>query len=253
MPAAILARSILLEARRGGLPWLAVASIAAGLGLAAFLSQVALTESRALQTALLAALLRACAVFLIATQVAASTLREINDKGLEQMLSLPVSRGSQYLGRLAGYAACGAALSLAFSLVLLPWASPGAVALWGLSLAGETALVAAAALFFAMTLTQIVPALAATGGLYLLARSMSAIQAIATGPGVDESTASTVARFCVDAIALLLPRLDSVTRSEWLLYGLPPVGAAASALASLALYACLLAAAGLFDFHRRNF
>src|SRR5260221_349760 len=113
MPAAILARSILLEARRGGLPWLAVASIAAGLGLAAFLSQVALTESRALQTALLAALLRACAVFLIATQVAASTLREINDKGLEQMLSLPVSRGSQYLGRLAGYAACGAASALA--------------------------------------------------------------------------------------------------------------------------------------------
>src|SRR3970040_2203166 len=54
MPAAILARSILLEARRGGLPWLAAASIVAGLALAAFLSQVALTDSLALQAGILA-------------------------------------------------------------------------------------------------------------------------------------------------------------------------------------------------------
>ena len=66
MPAAILARLVLLEARRGGLPWLAAGSVAVGISLAAFLSQVALTESGALQAALLAALLRACAAFLIA-------------------------------------------------------------------------------------------------------------------------------------------------------------------------------------------
>lgn len=195
MPAAILARSILLEARRGGLPWLAAAVIVAGLGLAAFLSQVAVTESLALQAAILAALLRACAVFLVAAQVASSVLREINDKGLELMLSLPLSRSAQYLGRLAGFAACGAALSFAFALVLLPWASPGAVALWGLSLACETALVAAAALFFAMTLAQLVPAIGATLGLYLLARAMAAIQAMASGPLADSTLASRIARF----------------------------------------------------------
>src|SRR5205807_916179 len=78
MPAAILARFVLLEARRGGLPWLAVASVALALGLAAFLSQVALSESLALQASIVAALLRACAVFLIAVHVASSTLRELN-------------------------------------------------------------------------------------------------------------------------------------------------------------------------------
>src|SRR5258706_302261 len=51
MPAATLARFVLLEARRSGLPWLALACIALSVGLAAFLSQVALTESRALQAA----------------------------------------------------------------------------------------------------------------------------------------------------------------------------------------------------------
>jgi len=252
MPAAILARSILLEARRGGLPWLAAASIVAGLALAAFLSQVTLTESLALQAAILAALLRACAVFLIAAQVATSTLREINDKGMELMLSLPLSRSAQYLGRLAGFAGCGVVLAFAFALVLLPWAPPAAAALWGLSLACEVALVAAAALFFAMTLAQLVPAIAATAGLYLLARSMAAIQAIASGPVADTTLTGRIARFSVDAIALLLPRLDQVTRTEWLLYGAPSAGAWAAAVGGLVLYGLLLVAAGLFDFHRRN-
>ena len=252
MPAAILARSILLEARRGGLPWLAAASIVAGLALAAFLSQVTLTESLALQAAILAALLRACAVFLIAAQVATSTLREINDKGLELMLSLPLSRSAQYLGRLAGFAGCGLVLAFAFALALLPWAPPAAAALWGLSLACEVALVAAAALFFAMTLAQLVPAIAATAGLYLLARSMAAIQAIASGPVADTTLTGRIARFSVDAIALLLPRLDQVTRTEWLLYGVPSAGAWAAAVGGLVLYGLLLVAAGLFDFHRRN-
>ena len=253
MPAAILARFVLIEARRGGLPWLAAGSLLAALSLAAFLSQVAITESRALQVAVLAALLRACAVFLVAAQVAASTLREINDKGMELMLSLPLSRSTHYLGRLAGFAACGAALAAAFALSLLPWAPSGAVALWGLSLACEAALVAAAALFFAMTLAQLVPAIAATAGLYLLARSIAAIQAIAAGPLAVDSIPHRLARVAVDGVALLLPRLDAVTRTEWLLYGAPSGGAYAAAIGGLALYGLLLAAAGLFDFHRRNF
>jgi len=252
VPAATLARSVLLEARRGGLPWLAAAAVALGLALAAFVSQVALTESLALQAALIAAVLRACAVFLVAAQVTASTLREIHDKGLELMLSLPLSRTTHYLGRLAGFIACGAALALVFALPLLVWAPPVAVALWGVSLACETALVAAAALFFAMTLGQFVPAIAATGGLYLLGRSIGAIQAIASGPLAEESAASRIAEHAVAAVALVLPRLDALTRTAWLLYDPPPAGAYLAALASAALYTVLLAAAGLFDFHRRS-
>jgi ABC-type Na+ efflux pump permease subunit len=252
MPAATLARSVLLEARRGGLPWLALGAVAFGLGLAAFASQVALTESLALQAALVAAMLRACAVFLVAAQVTASTLREIQDKGLELMLSLPLSRTTHYLGRLLGFVACGAALAFAFALPLLAWATPAAVALWGVSLACEVALVAAAALFFAMTLGQFVPAIAASAGLYLLARSIGAIQAIASGALAEPSLAGRFAEYAVDAVALVLPRLEAVTRTAWLLYEPPAAGTYAAALGSALLYAALLAAAGLFDFHRKS-
>jgi ABC-type Na+ efflux pump permease subunit len=252
MPTAILARLAFIEARRGGMVWLALAAVALGIALGGFLGQVALTESRMVQAAVLAALLRVCAVFLIAGQVVASVRREIDDRRLELALSLPLSRSSHYLGRLAGFAFCGTLLAAAFAAPLLLWAPPAAVLAWALSLSCELALVAAAALFFAMTLAQLVPALAATAGLYLLGRAMSAMQAIAAGPLTEESALNLIARHALDAVALVLPALDRVTRTEWLLYGLPDPRAYAAGLGSLAVYTALLMAAGVFDFQRRS-
>ncbi|HET7198162.1 MAG TPA: ABC transporter permease [Burkholderiales bacterium] len=251
MPAAILARLVLLEARRSALPWLAAASIAAALILAAFLSSVALTEGRELRLAVVAALLRACAVFLVILHVAASVQREIDDKGLEQMLSLPLPRAVHYLGRLAGFALCGALLALVFAAPLALWAAPAPLAYWTLSLACECALVAAAALFFSMGLGQIVGAVSASVALYVLGRAVAAVQAIAAGPLAAESLPGRLAAHVVDALAFVLPRLDAVTRTDWLLYGAPQGGDYAWGLAGLLAYALLVTAAGLVDFYRR--
>ncbi|MDH4093406.1 MAG: ABC transporter permease [Betaproteobacteria bacterium] len=253
MPASLLlARATLLEARRSGLPWLALGLLAAALGLAVFLSQVAVTESRELQAAFAAALLRAGAAFLLATHVATSLVREANDKVLELALALPLSRSEYYLGKLAGYGAAGLGLALVFSLPLLLWSGPAGVALWGASLALELLLVCAASLFFALTLAQVVPALAAVAGLYLLGRAIASIQLLARGPLVEENWLQWLSRGAVDAVALLLPRLDAATKSEWLLYGPPSAAEYGMSVAGLVVYAALLAAAGMFDFHRRN-
>lgn len=252
MPTATLVRLALLEARRGGLAWLALASIALSVGLAAFLSQVAITESLSLQASVVGALLRACAVFLVASHVISSVRRELDEKRLELMLALPLSRARQYLGRLAGFAASAVCLAAAFALPLLFWAPPPAVAAWGISLACETALVAAVALFFGFTLAQFVPAFAATAGFYALSRLMPTIQLIAAGPLAEPSPLQHAARLGVDAVALLLPALDAATRTEWLLYGAPSAAAFGSVVAGMLLYGALIVAAGLFDFYRRN-
>jgi len=252
MPAAILARLALLEARRGGLVWLALAAIVAAAALGAFLAQLAITEARLLQSAVVAALLRSCAVFVIAAQVVGAVRREVDDRRLELALALALPRSTQYLGRLAGFALAGAALALVFSLPLLLWAPPAAVAAWGLSLALELVLVAAAALFFAMSLGSLVAALAATAGLYVLGRAMGAVQAIAGGPLADDTALHRLAHYAIDAVALVLPALDRVTRTDWLLYGLPDARAYGAALGTLAIYSILLAAAGIFDFQRRT-
>jgi ABC-type transport system involved in multi-copper enzyme maturation permease subunit len=252
MAAATLARTVVLEARRGGLPWVALGALAATLALAAFLSQVAITEGRELQVSVTAALLRASAIFLLAAHVAASTLREADDKVLELLLALPIPRPALYLGRLAGLAACGVAIAVLFALPLLAWAPAGAVGAWALSLAAELAFIAAAALFFSRSLSTLVAAMSATAALYLLGRSMAAIQALAATPLGEPTFGALAARMAVDSVALLLPNLDGVTRTEWLLYGLPAPAGYLAALASLAIYAGVLVAAGLFDFQRRN-
>jgi len=249
---ATVARYVLVEARRSALPWLAAAGLLAALGLAGFLSQVAITEAAALQASACAALLRACAVFLVAAHVAASVVREANDKGLELALALPMPRPAWYLGKLLGFALAGALIATLFALPLLAWSKPWDLAAWWLALAAETAVVAAASLFFASALGQTVSAIAATLGLYVLARAISAIQLIAASPLAGDSTVAAAARWLVDALALLLPRLDAVARGDWLLYGAPSATDLALALAGLAIYFVLLAAAGLFDFSRRN-
>lgn len=242
----------LVEALRSGLPWLAAACVVAVLGLAGFLSQVAITEATALQASTTGALLRACAVFLITAHVVASVAREANDKGLELALALPISRPAYFLGKLLGFACAGALLATLFALPLLAWAKPADLAAWWISLAAETALAAAAALFFASALTQTVAAIAAAVGLYVLGRAIAAIQAIAGSPLAGDAMPAQAARWIVDAVSLLLPRLDAVTRGDWLLYGAPAAGEFAHALSGLAIYFVLLAAAGLFDFSRRN-
>ena len=251
-PTATVARYVLVEAWRSGLPWLAAACLLAALGLSGVLSQVAITDGAALQAAASAALLRGCAVFLIAAHVVASVVREANDKGLELAFALPISRSAWYLGKLIGFACVGAVLAALFALPLLAWAAPADLAAWCLALAAEATLVAAAALFFASALGQTVAAIAATAGLYLLARAISALQAIASGPLAGDSLVDQAGRWLVDALAFLLPRLEGVAPGDWLLYGAPPAAELALALAGLGLYTLLLAAAGLFDIHRRN-
>jgi hypothetical protein len=103
-----------------------------------------------------------------------------------------------------------------------------------------------------MTLPTVVAAIAATAGLYLLARAMPAIQALADTPLAAETWAGWLARGAVDAIAFVLPRVDAATRTEWLVYEAPPLAEYSAALAALGLYVILLTAAGLFDFQRRE-
>jgi Cu-processing system permease protein len=241
-----------LEALRSGLPWLAAACLLGALGLAGFLSRVAIVDAAALQLSVAGALLRACAAFLVAAHVVASVARETNDKGLELALAQPVSRVAYYVGKLSGFSLTSALLASFFALPLLLWAKPADLAAWWLCLAAETMLVAAAALFFASAMAQTVAAMAAVAGLYLLGRAMAAIQAIASAPQAGDSPAAVAARWFVDALALILPRLDAAPRSDWLLYGAPAPAELAQLLFGLGLYFLLLAAAGLFDFSRRN-
>ena len=249
-----IARYTLLEALRNRLLWLSLILVAAGLVFTQFLQQVAITESNQIQAALLAALLRVGAVFMLAAFVVTSMVREFNDKVMELVLSRPLRRSSYFLGKFAGYAAVALALAMIFSLPLALFAPAVRVALWSFSLACELLLVAAFALFCVLTLTQVMSALAAVAGFYLLSRSISALQIMAANPLSEGiSLGQQTVNFIMNTIAFLLPGLDRMTQTSWLIYH-PPTSAEFMQLsAQTVVYVLLLCGAALFDLQRKNF
>lgn len=249
-----IARYTLLEALRNRLIWLALILVVTGLAFTQFLQQVAIAESNQIQVTLLAALLRVGAVFMLASFVVTSMVREFNDKVMELILSRPIPRSSYYFGKLAGYALVALALALMFSLPLALFAPAARVALWGLSLACELLMVTAVSLFCVLSLTQVISALAAVTGFYLLARSIGALQVIAANPLADSMLLSDeFLNLAVDAVAFLLPGLDRMTQTGWLIYAAPTSAEFIGLLAQTAVYLLLLCGAALFDLQRKNF
>jgi ABC-type transport system involved in multi-copper enzyme maturation permease subunit len=252
-PSAIIARYTLLEALRNRLIWLLALAALAGIGLSGFLNELALTESREVQAALLAALLRLSGVFLIATFVVTSQVREANDKGLDMLLALPIPRAAYLLGKLAGFGALALLPALLFGALLLFFAPPAQAALWAVSLLCELWIVAAFSLLCALSLHQAMPALAAVGGFYLLARSTGALQLLGHGAqDADPFGAQRAIAAGIDLIAALLPRLDQFTRTDWLLYHSGTPHALLAIVVQSAIYIALLTAAALFDLYRKN-
>lgn len=247
-----IARYTLLEAVRNRLAWLFVLVACAAVGLSGFLSELALTESRAVQAALLAALLRIAAVFLVSTFVVTSMVREANDKGLELLLALPMPRSTYLLGKLCGFGALALLPALLFGALCLFFAPLGQVTLWSVSLLCELWIVAAFALLCVLGLGQVMPALAACAGFYLLARSIGSLQLVAAGGHGVHSWQQQAMATGIDVLAFLLPRLDAYTRTDWLLYHGGDLAALLAVVGQSAVYIALLSSAALFDFYRKS-
>jgi ABC-type transport system involved in multi-copper enzyme maturation permease subunit len=250
---ATIAGTTLLEAIRNRLLWLAAIVVGVALGLAQFLNQVALTESLQIQVAVLAAVLRVAAVFMVATFIITSMVREANDKVTELMLSQPAPRRSYFLGKFGGYALAAVVLAIAFALPLALFAPPAGLMAWTASLVCELLIVVSVSLFCVVSLTQVLSAFAATAGFYLLSRSMAAMQIIAGASLTEHTFADAAINWIVSGIALLLPSLDRMAPTDWLVNTGPGAGEALSMMGQSALYVALIAAATLFDLHRKNY
>jgi ABC-type transport system involved in multi-copper enzyme maturation permease subunit len=247
-----IARATLLEALRSRMLWLVGVLLAVAVAAAAFLQQVALIETARVQATIIAALLRGCAGFLVAAFVVMSMVREFNDKVVELMLAQPWPRAAYLFGKFVGFSAAALVLAALVSLPLAFFAPAPQVALWGVSLACELVILASMSLFCVITLTHVVPALAAVLAFYVLGRSMAAIEIIARAAESSQGWADRVANWLVQGVAAILPRFDLMTQSAWLVNAPPTPAAFGSVLAQAAVYAALLVAAAQFDLHRQN-
>jgi ABC-type transport system involved in multi-copper enzyme maturation permease subunit len=251
---ATIARFTLLEAARTRLPVLALLALAILLGAAFFIEQLAIAEGGRFQVGFYAAGMRFAAVFIVAFYALASVAREFDDKGLDMLLALDLPRSHYVMGKLAGFLGIAAALACTASVPLLWFAPVHAVLQWGISLGLELAIVTALALFCIITFNQLLPAASFVMAFYLLARALTAIRLMSANPlSGGDSVAHQVATWVVEGLALLLPALDGWTQTAWLVDQPASWAQAGSLVAQGMLYVALLAAAAMFDIHRKNF
>ena len=250
---AIIARFTLLEALRTRLPWIAL-TMAGLLFLGSlFVQHIAIAETARMQTGFLAAALRLATVFVLSLHVAASMVREFNDKGVELLLALDLPRAGYYLGRFAGFALISVSLAILAGVVMLAATPSFAVAWWTLSLALEAILIAALALFCVITFVQIMPAISFVVAFYLLARGISAIRLLSQSSLLSPSEwTNRAVAWLVDALAWLLPDLGRFTLTSWLVNEPPGLHTLGFVAAQSLVYSALLVCAGLYDLYRKS-
>lgn len=243
-----------LEAARNRLLYLIALILIFALAFTLFLKQVAITETRDIQLAFLAALFRFAAVFVLAAFVSVSQVRETNDKVMELLLTRDLSRAHYLFGKLIGYLGIAFVLATLFTLPLSLFATPSRALLWGLSLFFELAIVTALSLFCVLAFNQVVGSLAAVAGFYALSRSMAALQLIGASRADDGNVLlDRLANYTLDGIAFFLPRLDLFTQTGWLLGRSQSSVDLPWLIAQSAIYVALLSLAALFDLKRKNF
>jgi hypothetical protein len=108
-------------------------------------------------------------------------------------------------------------------------------------------------LFCVLSFAQVVPAFAAVAGFYLLSRSMAAMQIIAGASLQGPTFTDRVVNAVVELIAFLLPALDSMTQTTWLLGSAPGESTLGPVVGQTAIYLVLICSAALFDLYRKNF
>ena len=145
------------------------------------------------------------------------------------------------------------ALALLFALPLTLFVPAKNVTFWMGSLICELSIVVSVSLFCVQSLTQLLPAFSTTISFYALARSMAAMQVIASfSPGSTPWVDKVITQI-VNFIALILPSLDQMTQTSWLLSGAPALSVIGRILFQILLYDTLIGSAALFDLYRKSY
>ena len=246
------ARFSILEALNNRLTWIVVASIFVGFALAGLSGDIAVTEHESFQIAFLAAGYRLCAVLILSIFTISTIVREFNDKCIELYLSLPITRGTYFLGKFVGFIFCALLVTAIYTASLLFVMSPSInLLLWGVSLWLELCVVCTISLFCVISFNnQITASLFMAMFLYFLCRASNAIILISESSIIIPSPSNEIIQTTVHYLFLVIPRLADFAQTQWLLYDVTPI--LHWNLLQTVLSCTLIAGCAYFDLRRKN-
>lgn len=183
----------------------------------------ALTENQAAGLAVAGAMMRGVMTLGLITFISFHVRRMEETREIELILTRPISRSAFILAYFSAYSGLALLLSLAAGLLLAAgyglWST--GLALWQASLILEALVVVALSLFCALSLRSATASVMAGAGLYLICRLGAYFRDISelhTGL-LTQPAADRLARWAIEIVSALLPRLDLFGQGDWLVYG----------------------------------
>ncbi|MEI6985658.1 MAG: hypothetical protein WCK65_05985 [Rhodospirillaceae bacterium] len=252
----LLIRPVLLAALRDRLLLALPLFMAAAAAMASFISYASLTEQQEMRAAVAGGSVRLIVVAGLVLFVVFHVRRSFDSREVEMLLSRPISRSTYVLACMAAFGALALLMALVAVAVVAMVAAPSplGLALWGVSLVMELWVMAAAALFFSLSLPTATVSALVCGGFYVLARMIGVV--LGAAHMGDPMRILHLADRIMDYVAVVVPRLDLFGQSSWLVYGYHG-GAGEAPLWLLVVhgvgYVTLLVAAAVVDLRRREF
>jgi ABC-type transport system involved in multi-copper enzyme maturation permease subunit len=242
--------------------------------VAAFASAASVTEGSSFALVFGAGAMRFVGVLGVVLFCCFYIRRSFETKEVEFLLSRPISRLTFLFSHASAFAILAAVVALGAMIAVFIVGKPAfsGLLLWGVSLFVEFSIIAAAALFFSMVLSSAAGSALATLGLYALARMTGVLLGILDLPPANMFFALIGGMMKV--ISILIPRLDMMGQTAWLVYGAEGAGDAVKFLPNASSYAywllehlgvigfiglqgvifiALLLAAAAHDFMKREF
>jgi ABC-type transport system involved in multi-copper enzyme maturation permease subunit len=263
---------VLTAARRDKLILTLVLMIVLGASLSVFLGSAAVAEQGQFSLVFASGGLRFLGVMGIVLFVCFHMRRAFEHKEVEFLLSRPISRMTFLFSHAAAFILLSLAVSLAIILPMFFAGAPdlGGLGAWGASIAVEYAVMSVTALFFSMVLSSAAGSALAAFGFYVLSRLIGTLIGIAIA--APDNLVFAVLDKVMEFISIIVPRLDLMGQTSWLVYGVEGSGIAlveqaggyagfmAAHLGVMGfvftqgvLFIALLLAASAFDFFRRRF
>lgn len=224
------------------------------MSMSVFMGSAAITEQDQFVAVFSAGTIRLLNVFGLVLFIVFFMRRSFETRDIDFMLSRPIGR----LKLVSSYAAGFSIIAIFIGLVsggcvsaLSPHLFGEGHLLWMVSLIVENIIMVNVALFFAMVLTSAATSAFAAFGFYVLSRMMSQILGI-----IDSNKTLTdlsVLETIMQGISMIMPRLDLMAQTSWLVYEVGDDISYSFVLVQGALYAGLILLAALIDMQRRQF
>ena len=247
---------VLTAARRDKLFLSLLCIMIVGGCLSVFLSSSATIEQAQFSMVFMAGSLRLLGLLGLVLFVIFFIRRSFEARDVEFLLTRPITRTSFILSHAAAFSLLGFIVSLALtvSMALMCFKVGDFIGIlyWSTGVICEYIFVVNVALFFAMVLASPVSASLATFGFYILSRLMGQLLYIAKYPQ-EGMPGYKIVSGVFQIISTMIPRLDLMTQTSWLLYGVGNLKDYIFIVVQAAVFVLLVLVATLIDLRRRQF